>query len=89
MKSINAWCLRAPPNHWSHWVRTLSVISVNSFSKTFSMTGWRLGWLVLPPQMSGAVERLAQNLYISASSLAQRAALAAFEPESCRGRRLP
>ena len=58
------------------------IISVNSFSKTFSMTGWRLGWLVLPPQMSGAVERLSQNLYISASSLAQRAALAAFEPES-------
>jgi aspartate/methionine/tyrosine aminotransferase len=58
------------------------IISVNSFSKTFSMTGWRLGWLVLPLEMSAALERLSQNLYISASSLAQRAALAAFEPES-------
>jgi aspartate/methionine/tyrosine aminotransferase len=58
------------------------IISINSFSKTFSMTGWRLGWLVAPPYMMGALERLAQNLFISTSSLAQRAALAAFDPES-------
>lgn len=58
------------------------VISVNSFSKYFSMTGWRLGWVVLPPALVPAVERLAQNLYICASSLAQQAALACFEPES-------
>ena len=66
------------------------VISVNSFSKYFSMTGWRLGWLVLPPALVGPVERLAQNLYICASSVAQHAALACFEPESlaeCERRR--
>jgi aspartate/methionine/tyrosine aminotransferase len=59
-----------------------SVISINSFSKYFGMTGWRLGWLVLPPQLVGAVERLAQNLYICPSTLAQHAALACFEPDS-------
>jgi len=58
------------------------VISINSFSKYFSMTGWRLGWMVLPPALVPAVEKLAQNLYICASSIAQRAALACFEPES-------
>jgi len=58
------------------------VISINSFSKYFSMTGWRLGWMVLPPALLGAVEKLAQNLYICPSSLAQHAALACFEPES-------
>ncbi len=58
------------------------VISINSFSKYFSMTGWRLGWMVLPPALVGAVEKLAQNLYICPSSLAQHAALACFEPES-------
>ena len=58
------------------------VISINSFSKYFGMTGWRLGWLVLPPQLVGPVERLAQNLYICASTVAQQAALACFEPDS-------
>jgi aspartate/methionine/tyrosine aminotransferase len=58
------------------------VISVNSFSKYFNMTGWRLGWLVLPPALVPAVERLAQNLFICASTVAQHAALACFEPES-------
>jgi len=58
------------------------VISINSFSKYFSMTGWRLGWLVLPPALVGAVEKLAQNLYICPSTIAQHAALACFEPES-------
>jgi aspartate/methionine/tyrosine aminotransferase len=58
------------------------VISINSFSKYFSMTGWRLGWMVLPSVLVPAVEKLAQNLYICASSLAQQAALACFEPAS-------
>jgi len=58
------------------------VISINSFSKYFNMTGWRLGWLVLPQALVPAVERLAQNLFICASTIAQHAALACFEPES-------
>ncbi len=58
------------------------VISINSFSKYFSMTGWRLGWLVVPDKLVAPVERLAQNLYICASTVAQHAALACFEPES-------
>ncbi|MBI3503933.1 MAG: aminotransferase class I/II-fold pyridoxal phosphate-dependent enzyme [Proteobacteria bacterium] len=52
---------------------------VNSFSKYFSMTGWRLGWLVVPPDLVRAVERLAQNLFISPPTLAQVAAVAAFD----------
>src|ERR1700733_2391566 len=58
------------------------VITVNSFSKYFNMTGWRLGWLVVPPSMVGAFEKLAQNLFICASALAQHAALACFEPDT-------
>ena len=58
------------------------VVSVNSFSKYFHMTGWRLGWLVLPEALVPVVERLAQNLYICASTVAQQAALACFEPDS-------
>ncbi|MFM1992126.1 MAG: hypothetical protein RJA99_5083 [Pseudomonadota bacterium] len=58
------------------------VIVVNSFSKYFQMTGWRLGWLVVPPSTVGAFEKLSQNLYICASALAQHAALACFDPES-------
>lgn len=58
------------------------VISVNSFSKYFSMTGWRLGWLVLPEALVEPVERLAQNLYICASSVAQHAAIACFDEAS-------
>jgi aspartate/methionine/tyrosine aminotransferase len=58
------------------------VISINSFSKYFNMTGWRLGWLVVPDALVPAVERLAQNLFICASTVAQYAALACFEAES-------
>lgn len=58
------------------------IISINSFSKYFNMTGWRLGWLVVPETIAPAVERLAQNLYICASSISQQAALACFEPAS-------
>ncbi len=55
---------------------------LNSFSKYFGMTGWRLGWLVAPPQAVPELEKLAQNLYISAPSMAQHAALACFAPET-------
>lgn len=54
-------------------------IVVNSFSKYFSMTGWRLGWLVLPADLVRPVECLAQNLFISPPSLSQLAAVAAFD----------
>ncbi len=60
------------------------VWSVNSFSKYFGLTGWRLGWLVAPLEAVPALERLAQNLYICASAVAQHAALACFEAESLR-----
>jgi aspartate/methionine/tyrosine aminotransferase len=59
-----------------------SVISINSFSKYFSMTGWRLGWLVVPEALAPVIERIAQNLFICPSTVAQHAALACFEPES-------
>ena len=58
------------------------IISINSFSKYFNMTGWRLGWLVVPEALVEVVERLAQNLFICASTVSQQAALACFEPES-------
>ncbi len=58
------------------------IISINSFSKYFNMTGWRLGWLVVPEKLVSPIERLAQNLYICASSISQAAALACFEPGS-------
>jgi aspartate/methionine/tyrosine aminotransferase len=58
------------------------IISVNSFSKYFNMTGWRLGWLVVPDALVSVVERLSQHLYICPSTIAQHAALACFEPDS-------
>jgi aspartate/methionine/tyrosine aminotransferase len=57
------------------------VFVINSFSKYFCMTGWRLGWMVAPQDYTADVERLAQNLYISNSDVAMQAALAAFRPE--------
>jgi len=58
------------------------VITVNSFSKYFSMTGWRLGWLVVPDSLVPTFEKLAQNLFICAPTVAQQAALACFTPEA-------
>ncbi|WP_417227417.1 pyridoxal phosphate-dependent aminotransferase [Amphritea sp.] len=55
---------------------------LNSFSKYFGMTGWRLGWTVVPESAAADIERLAQNLFISPSTIAQHAALAAFRPET-------
>jgi aspartate/methionine/tyrosine aminotransferase len=63
---------------------------INSFSKYFGMTGWRLGWAVVPDALVPAMERLAQNYYICAPTPAQMAALACFTPESiavCEARR--
>ena len=58
------------------------VIVVNSFSKFFNMTGWRLGWAVVPQALVPTFEKLAQNLFICAPTPAQYAALACFEPET-------
>ena len=60
------------------------VFVINSFSKYFLMTGWRLGWLAAPAWAMPALERLAQNLFLAASTPAQHAALAAFDPATLR-----
>ena len=56
-----------------------AAIVVNSFSKYFSMTGWRVGWLIVPEALVRPIERLAQNLYISPPAVSQVAALGAFD----------
>ncbi|SDH82555.1 pyridoxal phosphate-dependent aminotransferase [Propionivibrio dicarboxylicus] len=58
------------------------IFIVQSFSKYFNMTGWRLGWLVVPERYTRDIEKLAQNLFIAASTIAQYGALAAFLPET-------
>ena len=55
---------------------------INSFSKFFGMTGWRLGWLVVPEGYTEVMDRLAQNLYLAAPTMSQYAALAAFESDT-------
>ncbi|MFV2089253.1 MAG: aminotransferase class I/II-fold pyridoxal phosphate-dependent enzyme [Pseudomonadales bacterium] len=69
-----------PPEYRSGLAVDPDIFVLNSFSKYFGMTGWRLGWMVIPEVVSDDVARLAQNLFISPSSIAQYAALAAFEP---------
>ncbi|WP_315383605.1 pyridoxal phosphate-dependent aminotransferase [Microvirgula aerodenitrificans] len=61
------------------------IFVINSFSKYFQMTGWRLGWLVVPDAYIAATERLMQNLFLAAPTLSQHAALAAFAPETVAG----
>lgn len=58
---------------------TTDAVVVNSFSKYFSMTGWRIGWMLVPQELQAPVERLAQNLFIAAPTISQLAALAAFD----------
>lgn len=70
---------------YSQGVRTAldlpgNVVAINSFSKYFCMTGWRLGWAVLPEALVRAFEKLAQHFFICPPALSQRAALAAFDP---------
>ncbi|UYN97934.1 MAG: pyridoxal phosphate-dependent aminotransferase [Enhydrobacter sp.] len=94
MKALAAWCddngVRLISDEIYHGIvyggDTVSAaevsetaIVVNSFSKYFSMTGWRVGWLVVPPDLVRPIERLAQNFFISVPTLSQHAALAAFE----------
>ncbi|MDR3494239.1 MAG: aminotransferase class I/II-fold pyridoxal phosphate-dependent enzyme [Ancalomicrobiaceae bacterium] len=59
-----------------------NAIVVNSFSKYYCMTGWRIGWMVLPEALVKPVDRLAQNLYLSNNEISQKAAVAAFDPRS-------
>jgi aspartate/methionine/tyrosine aminotransferase len=58
------------------------IFVINSFSKYFGMTGWRLGWLVAPREAVAGIDKLAQNLYLAAPTPAQYAALSAFEPDN-------
>jgi len=57
------------------------IFVVNSFSKYYGMTGWRVGWLVAPAEYVEAIDRLAQNVFLAASTIGQHAALAAFHPQ--------
>ena len=67
---------------WSALGLPGEVVVINSFSKYFCMTGWRLGWVVLPPGAVRGFEKLAQHLFISAPAAAQHAAVAAFSSDS-------
>lgn len=61
---------------------TRDAVVINSFSKYFSMTGWRLGWMLVPEHLADTVERLQQNLYICAPHISQVAGLAAFDAQA-------
>jgi aspartate/methionine/tyrosine aminotransferase len=93
LQALAAWCdargVRLVSDeiyHGLHYARPIAsaasfsdtAIVINSFSKYFSMTGWRVGWMVLPPDLVRPVECLAQNLFISAPHISQVAAEAAF-----------
>ena len=71
----------APPTSCA-WETSREAIVVNSFSKYFAMTGWRLGWLLVPRELQRAVDRLTGNFSICPPTLPQLAAIAAFTPES-------
>ena len=71
----------APPTSCA-WETSREAIVINSFSKYFAMTGWRLGWLLVPTALQRAVDRLTGNFSICPPTLAQLAAVAAFTPES-------
>jgi aspartate/methionine/tyrosine aminotransferase len=64
------------------WQTSREAVVVNSFSKYYAMTGWRLGWLLVPQELQRAVDRLTGNFTICPPTLAQLAAVAAFTPES-------
>jgi aspartate/methionine/tyrosine aminotransferase len=71
----------APPTSCA-WETSREAIVVNSFSKYYAMTGWRLGWLLVPPALNRAIDRLTGNFSICPPTLPQLAAVAAFAPES-------
>ncbi len=70
-------CYTQPPS--CAWATSRRSIVVNSFSKYYSMTGWRLGWLLMPPELADSVDRLAGNFALCPPTLAQHAAVGAFE----------
>ena len=70
-------CYTQPPS--CAWATSRRSIVVNSFSKYYSMTGWRLGWLLMPPELGDSVDRLAGNFALCPPTLAQHAAVGAFE----------
>lgn len=70
------------PQTGSAWQTSRDAVVVNSFSKYYAMTGWRLGWLLVPEQLRRAVDRLTGNFTICPPTLSQLAAVAAFTPES-------
>jgi len=59
-----------------------NIFVINSLSKYFQMTGWRLGWMVAPQEFVREIDKLSQNIYLAPPTMAQHAALAAFEPET-------
>ena len=69
---------------WTAFGLPGDVVLINSFSKYFCMTGWRLGWVVLPEHALRGFEKLAQHLFISAPAAAQHAAVSPFLQESLR-----
>jgi aspartate/methionine/tyrosine aminotransferase len=71
----------APPTS-SAWHTSRNAMVINSFSKYFAMTGWRLGWLLVPPELRRAVDCLTGNFTICPPALSQYAAVAAFTPEA-------
>jgi len=94
LAALAAWCdargvrlISDEIYHGLHYAQPLAsaaayspnTVVINSFSKYFSMTGWRVGWMVLPEDLCRPVERLAQNFFISAPHVSQIAALAAFD----------
>src|SRR5699024_11569117 len=70
--------LEAP---WSALEIDSNIIVINSFSKYFGMTGWRVGWMVVPELMLSDVERMTQNFFLPPATMSQYAALAAFSPQ--------
>ncbi|HEY6933612.1 MAG TPA: pyridoxal phosphate-dependent aminotransferase, partial [Marmoricola sp.] len=72
----------SPPQHASAWETSREAVVFNSFSKYFSMTGWRIGWMLVPEDLRRAVDVLAGNFTICPPVLAQHAAMAAFTPAS-------
>lgn len=73
---------RSPESILSHSPLPENVIVINSFSKFFNMTGWRLGWLVAPSHLMSVLERLGQNLFLSAPTPSQHGALRVLEPDA-------